>query len=111
LAIDPPNTFEAKEFIDAVWNSVFKLYGEYGASKTGLALISYDKEKGIVIIRTFHTAVEMVRAALASITKVGDKPAAVHVMRVSGTLRALRQKLHNNYESLFGCFLNSSVGG
>jgi RNase P/RNase MRP subunit POP5 len=91
LTIDSPETFEAKEFIDAVWNAVLKLYGEYGASKTGLTLISYDEEKRYAIMRTFHTAVEMVKAALASITKLGDKPAAIHVVRVSGTLRALRK--------------------
>jgi RNase P/RNase MRP subunit POP5 len=93
LTIDSPETFEAKEFMDAVWNAVLKLYGEYGASKTGLTLISYDKEKRFAIIRASHKAVEVVRAALASITKIGDKPAAIHVMKISGTLRALHKRM------------------
>ncbi|MGQ9641684.1 MAG: Rpp14/Pop5 family protein [Candidatus Bathycorpusculaceae bacterium] len=91
LTIDSPEKFEAKEFMDAVWNAVLKLYGEYGASKTGLTLISYNEERRFVIIRTFHTAVEMIRAALASITRLADKPAAIHVVKVSGTLRALHK--------------------
>jgi RNase P/RNase MRP subunit POP5 len=37
--------------------------------------------------------VSMVRAALASITRVGDKRVAVHVVRVSGTIRSLYKKV------------------
>jgi RNase P/RNase MRP subunit POP5 len=62
------------EVLFVVWNAVLKLYGEYGASRSGLKLIDYDAEKGLAVIRTLHTTVEMVRAALASITKVRDKP-------------------------------------
>ena len=79
--------------MDAVWNAVLKLYGEYGASRSGLTLIDYDAEKGLAVIRTTHTTVEMVRAALASITKIQDKPAAIHVLTVSGTIRALHKKI------------------
>lgn len=79
--------------MDAVWNAVLKLYGEYGASRSGLTLIDYDSEKRLAVIRTMHTTVEMVRAALASITKIHDKPAAIHVLTVSGTIRALYKKI------------------
>lgn len=76
-----------------VWDVILKLYGEYGASRTGLALIDYDTEKKFAILRTAHTTLSMVRAALASITKIGDKPVAVHVLKVSGTIRALYKKI------------------
>jgi RNase P/RNase MRP subunit POP5 len=33
----------------------------------------------------------MVKAAIASITRIGDNPATIHVLRVSGTLKALRK--------------------
>lgn len=93
LKIDSNETFSSKEFMDAVWNALLKLYGEYGASRTGLTLIDYDGEKGLAVARTLHTEVEMVRAALASITKIQDKPAAIHVLTVSGTIRALYKKI------------------
>jgi len=86
----------SKEFIDAVWNALLRLYGEYGASRSGLALIDYDGEKGMAVVRTLRTAVEMVRAALASITKIQDKPAAIHVIKVSGTIRALYKKMKHH---------------
>ncbi len=94
LQIESEGMFSSQEFMGAVWNAVLKLYGEYGASRTGLTLISYDVEKGFAVIRTVHTAVEMVQAALASITKLQDKTAAVHVLTVSGTIRTLYKKIN-----------------
>ena len=92
LEIDATESFGPKELMDAIWSSVLKLYGEYGASRTGLALIDCNAEEGFAVIRTVHTAVEMVRTALASITSIANKPAAVHVIRVSGTIKALYEK-------------------
>jgi len=93
LEIDSDGLFDSREFLDAVWGAVLKLYGEYGASRTGLTLIDYDMEKRFAVIRTVHTAVDMVRTALASITRVGNKPVAIHVVRVSGTIRSLYKKV------------------
>ncbi len=93
LKIDSDETFSSREFMDAVWNAVLKLYGEYGASRSGLTLIDYDAEKGFAVIRTTHATVEMIRAALASITKIRNKPAAIHVLTISGTIRALHKKI------------------
>lgn len=93
LKIDSSEKFEAKELLDALWSAVLRLYGEYGASKMGLTLIDYSEEKGLAIIRTFHTEVEKVRAAIATITEINAKPAAVHILTVSGTLRALHRKV------------------
>lgn len=92
LTIDSDETFDSKELIGAVWNAISKLYGEYGASQAGLTLISYDIESKFAVIRASHMAVEMVRTALASITRVQDKPLAIHVLTVSGTIRALQKK-------------------
>jgi len=92
LAIESDKMFDSKELMDAVWSATSKLYGEYGASRTGLTLISYDMEKGFAVVRTVHTAVDMVRTALASITKIGNNPAAIHILKVSGTIKALYKK-------------------
>jgi RNase P/RNase MRP subunit POP5 len=92
LEIETARMVESREFIDTVWSAITKLYGEYGASKTGLTLINYEVEKRFAVVRILHSAVVMVRAALASITRIGDEPATVHVTRVSGTLKALYEK-------------------
>jgi len=79
--------------LDAAWEAVLKLYGEYGASRIGLTLIKYDFEERSAIIRTVHSEVENLRTALATITKIEDKPAAIHVISVSGTIKALQKKI------------------
>jgi RNase P/RNase MRP subunit POP5 len=81
-----------REFMDAVWGAVTRLFGEYGASMTGLALIDYDVEGRTAVLRTSLETLSLVRASLASITSVAGSEAAVHVLAVSGTIKALHKK-------------------
>jgi RNase P/RNase MRP subunit POP5 len=97
VEIDSEDAVSSGDFIDAVWKAILKLYGEYGASRTGLSLIDFNSERKLGTIRTSQTAVEMVRAALASVVKIGDKPAAIHVLTVSGTIRALHKKMEQQH--------------
>ena len=77
--------------MDAVWDAVSKLFGEYGASQVGLSLIDYDEMNKSAVIRTWHKTLETVRSAIASITQIRKKPVALHVLAVSGTIRALHR--------------------
>ena len=92
LQLDSDGVPNRKEVMDAVWGAVTKLYGEHGASKTSLALIDYDAEKKTAVLRTSLATLDLVRASLASITSVAGNEAAVHVLAVSGTIKALRQR-------------------
>jgi ribonuclease P/MRP protein subunit POP5 len=78
-----------REFMDAVWAAVTKLYGEVGASTTGLALINFEGERKIFVVRTSLVSFPIVRASLTTVTSVAGKAASVHVLAVSGTLKAL----------------------
>ena len=78
-----------REFMDAVWGVVTKLYGEVGASLTGLTLINFDLERKVAVVRCSLVSLPSVRASLAVITCVAGKQASVYVLAVSGTLRAL----------------------
>jgi RNase P/RNase MRP subunit POP5 len=78
-----------REFIDVVWAAVTRLYGEVGASQTGLALINFDLERGVAVIRVSLASLNMVRASLATITGLAGKEGSVQVLSVSGTLKAL----------------------
>lgn len=84
------------DVINTIRDAAVQLFGEHGASKTSLTIIEYNAEKNQAIIRCSHKTVEMVRAAAASITKMLDQPAAIRVLSVSGTLKALRQKLQKD---------------
>jgi RNase P/RNase MRP subunit POP5 len=92
LQLDSDGLPTGKEFIDAVWSAVTKLYGEHGASLTSLSLIDYDMETKTAVIRTSLATLNMTRASIAAITSVAGKEAAVHVIAVSGTIKALKKK-------------------
>ncbi|MFQ6073703.1 MAG: Rpp14/Pop5 family protein [Candidatus Bathyarchaeia archaeon] len=83
---------QGKELLDAVWNALTRLFGEYGASQAELVFIRGPKQKNYFVLRCSRRALPMVRASIASITEIGEKPATIHVLRVSGTLKALRKK-------------------
>ena len=93
LQVDSDGAPTPKEFMEAVWSAVTKLYGEYGASLTGLTLIDYNAEKKTAVIRVALAAVGIVRTSLASILSIVNREAAVHVVAVSGTIKSLREKV------------------
>lgn len=92
LKIESAESLEEEDIKDAVWNAVIQLFGEYGASQAGLFLVKYDEKKGEAVLRCSLKALSMVHASVASITEIRDKSVALHVLRISGTLRALSQK-------------------
>jgi len=95
IKLEAEEAFDKKKLTDAIWESVTKLFGEYGASKTGISAIEYRKEEKMLILRCFHNSLNMVRAAIAFITKIEETPVAMHIINVSGTLKALRKNLKN----------------
>jgi ribonuclease P/MRP protein subunit POP5 len=99
LSIESPESFTQDTLADAIWNSVLKLYGEHGASLINFAIIRFEAQKKMTVVRTNHASVDMLKAALACLTMIGGKPAAVHVLRVSGTLKALSRKLNQRHDS------------
>ena len=92
LRIESDVMVSQKELMDAVWGAVTKLYGECGASLASLSLVDYDVEKRYAVIRVSLVSLNMVRASLASITFLGGREAAVHVVTVSGTIKTLREQ-------------------
>ncbi|MCX8150571.1 MAG: Rpp14/Pop5 family protein [Candidatus Bathyarchaeota archaeon] len=95
LQLDSENVPSQKEFLDAVWGAIAKLYGEFGASLTSLALIDYNIEDKRAVLRANLATMDQVRTALASITTIAGKAVALHVLACSGTIKALRTHLKN----------------
>lgn len=96
LKIEGVESFEEEDVKDVVWSAVIQLFGEYGASQVGLFLVQYDRERKEAVLRCSHKALPMVQASIASVTKMKDKPVVIHVLRISGTLRALKKKLEDD---------------
>jgi len=47
----------------------------------------------VAVLRVALAGVESVRTALACVMKVSGKPSAIHVLKVSGTLKSLNTPL------------------
>ncbi len=92
VKIDSIEEVEERELKNAVWKTIERLFGEYGASRASFVLINYDAAENYAVFRCAHQAIEPFKASLASITEINGKPAAVHILGVSGTLKTLRMK-------------------
>lgn len=92
MNVEASSPLTERDIQEAIWEAVKTLFGEYGASQANLSLIEFNPQKNCAVVRCSHTALEMVRASVASVTKMNEKPAVIHVLGVSGTLRALRKK-------------------
>ena len=92
LNLDTDHIIEEREFIDTIWASLYKIYGEYGASQANLAPINFNGAAKQAILRVNLAIVDQTRTAIATITSISGKPATVHVVAVSGTIKSLRQK-------------------
>ena len=93
LKLVSESSVSREDLMNNIWNAIIQLFGEYGASQTDLALIKYNHERNFAIVRCSHRALEMVKASIASIMEINGKPAALHIRRVSGTLKALIKKI------------------
>ncbi|MGE5555168.1 MAG: Rpp14/Pop5 family protein [Methanocella sp.] len=93
LQFESERVLSEREFMDVLWASVTKLYGEVGASLTGLSFISCDAERRIYVVKCLLAWLPQVRASVACVVSVGGVAASVHVLGVSGTLKALFSKL------------------
>ena len=92
LQLDSAVSPAPSELLGAIWGALTKLYGEYGASHTNLALIDYNMEEKTATVRTALSTLDMVRTSLAMITSIANRETAIHVMVVSGTKKALNKK-------------------
>jgi len=93
LRVESEGSMDRGELAEAIWKAVTQLFGEYGASQAGIVLIEYDEQSGRGVVRCSHKALPMVRASIASITRINGKPTAIRVFGVSGTLKALHKKV------------------
>ena len=89
---DSDGTFDGRDIYDAVWTSILRLFGEYGASQTELTLVEYNPETKQAILRSSHRALNLVKASIVAVTEINSEKATVHIVLVSGTLKSLRKK-------------------
>ena len=83
--------FSVKEVADAIQRSVLALYGVQGLSTIEPNLIDFDEDSQSGVLRCNHSHLREMRASLAFMTSIGERAAALHVDKVSGTIRSLKK--------------------
>jgi len=76
----------------AIEDSFLGLWGESGAADAAPKLLECDEKARRGIMRCSHTSVDRLIAAMALCTRVGDQPAHLRVLGVSGTITKARSK-------------------
>lgn len=90
------STFSAERIVDCIWRMLLNLFGEVGASRTNFWLIEYNPEEGEGVLRCTHTSVDMMKAALATVTELNGSPLIINALGVSGTIRGVRRFFKNS---------------
>ena len=74
-------------FRSAIWHQLQELYGELGVSRIGFWVVAYHPSESTAVLRCQHDQVRLLRAALATLTKIGATSLIIQVVGISGTLR------------------------
>jgi ribonuclease P/MRP protein subunit POP5 len=93
LQVETIQPFHERAVLNAVNEAILRLFGETGASKTNLRMIKSVPEQNQLIIRCSHLMLEQTKAAITSITKINQTETAIHILAVSGTIKALTKKM------------------
>ena len=81
-----------KVFSIRLTESVEHLFGHVGLAEISPQVVSFDEERSIALVKCSREGVQKLRATLALITEIENSPTAAFVLRVSGTIRSLRQR-------------------
>jgi len=82
-----------KAFSESLAASVEHLFGHVGLAEISPQVVSYDQECSTALVKCSREGVQKLRATLALVTEIENSPAAAFVLRASGTIRGLRQRL------------------
>ncbi|MGB7570891.1 MAG: Rpp14/Pop5 family protein [Methanothrix sp.] len=87
---DTSGLIQARDLMNEIASSQFSLFGDEGAAKNRLRLISFDGRIGL--IRFSHLHPKETRAALAAVHSIRGIKAAIRTKGVSGTIKSAREK-------------------
>jgi ribonuclease P/MRP protein subunit POP5 len=83
------------EVVRAIWSETLGFLGERTASELELWVLDYDEARQVGFLVCSHKQVDKVKACLTLVSSVKDKRLMVHVLGVSGTVKALNRKFLN----------------
>jgi ribonuclease P/MRP protein subunit POP5 len=81
---------DRKALLDEIFFATQMLLGDTGSSEIGYRLMDFNGSRGIMKVNL--NAVEMARAAMATVCSIKGSRATIQVLGVSGTIRAAIEK-------------------
>ncbi len=91
--VRPPDAVTGQRAFDALKGSVKSLFGEFGLLLSDLRLLREDR--GLFVVRCSLGQVWKVVLAATVLDEVDGRRVALDVVRISGTLRKIREALSN----------------
>lgn len=82
----------SEQFNKALTDSVRRYFGEFGLSRIDPKLIRYDSQRSEAIIACRSNETEDLQAAIALLSGEPNATITALVLRISGTIKALRRK-------------------
>jgi RNase P/RNase MRP subunit POP5 len=94
--VSGPRSFTASEITESLVSAIRELYGNDGLSRIKPKLIKFSPEEQRGILRCVHLHLSETRTAFALLDRISGSKVAIHVERVSGTIKSLcESKIHN----------------
>lgn len=81
---------DRKALLDEIFFATQTLIGDEGSSEIGYRLMDFDGSRGIMKVSL--SAVETARAAMSTVCSIKGNRATIHVLGISGTIRAAIEK-------------------
>ena len=84
-------SFEKKELLNSIWNSIWRYFGMKEANKIGLWLLELDLENKCGILRCSHNTKDVIISALSFIKEINGIRVIISPIKTSGTIKAIRR--------------------
>lgn len=82
-------SFEKKELLNSIWNSIWRYFGMKEANKIGLWLLELDLENKYGILRCSHNTKDVIISALSFIKEINGTRVILSPIKTSGTIKAI----------------------
>ena len=76
-----------------IYYAVKNLLGEQGLIEVSPRVLYFNGKSNEAIVRCTHSSMNKLRASLALVTESNDHSISIIVMRVSGTMKSLKEEL------------------
>ncbi|MDM7939240.1 MAG: Rpp14/Pop5 family protein [Methanothrix sp.] len=90
FSLEAEGEISTGELMKEIHSAQFSLFGDAGASKNRLKLISFDGQSGL--LRCSHAHIQETRAILATIYSINGIRVSLHSKGISGTIKTATEK-------------------